>query len=92
VVYNLNNSGIITTSYNVVDTAYGTETAQAGWAAGTGDTTFTASGISSDPFDSTFAVTGLSAVLPSAPPGFPSTDFYGTTRTYPGPPGAVASQ
>jgi predicted outer membrane repeat protein len=88
--YDYYNDSTVVASYNVADAAYGTETAQAGWAAGTGDTTFAALGVSNDPFNgTTFAVTGLSNVLPSAPPGFPTTDFYGTTRAFPGTPGAV---
>jgi hypothetical protein len=78
-------------SYNVVDAAYGTGTDQAGWAAGTGDRTFTDLGVTGDPFDTTtfVPVAGLSSVLPSAPPDFPATDFYGANRTFPGAPGAV---
>jgi hypothetical protein len=53
--------------------------------------TFTALGISGVPFDTTtFApVSGLQNVLPSAPEGFPATDFNGATRDFPGAPGAV---
>jgi hypothetical protein len=99
VVFNGDNSGsrgAINASYNVVDVAYGTGNTQAGWDAGTGDTTFTALGISGDPFDTTtfVPVAGLqsSGVLPStAPPDFPATDFYGAIRTFPGAPGAVAA-
>jgi hypothetical protein len=88
-------SGTVNASYNVVDVALGTLSTQAGWTAGTGDTTFTALSIVSDPFDTTtfVPVAGLQSpgVLPSPKPtGFPDTDFYGTTRTFPGAPGAVA--
>jgi predicted outer membrane repeat protein len=78
-------------SYNVVDRSFGTGDTQAGWDAGTGDTTFTALGISGTPVNTTsfVPVTELSGVLPSAPAGFPATDFYGATRTFPGAPGAV---
>jgi hypothetical protein len=76
-------------SYNVVDKDFGTGTAQAGWAQGTGDVYRT-----STPFASTatFApVSDLQSVLPSTrPTDFPATDFYGNTRTFPGAPGAVA--
>jgi hypothetical protein len=86
-------NGTIIASYNVVDAAFGTGTTQAGWDAGTGDTTFGDLSISGDPFDLTtfFPVSGLQSpgVLPSALPGFPATDFYGETRTFPGAPGAV---
>jgi hypothetical protein len=94
VVYN--RSGIVSASYNVADAAFGTETTQAGWAAGTGDTTFTALGISGNPFNTTsfVPVSALQSpgVLPAtAPADFPTTDFYGVTRTFPGAPGAVAA-
>jgi uncharacterized repeat protein (TIGR02543 family) len=85
-----------TASYNVVDVAFGLENTQAGWSRGTGDkTTLTDLDdltISGDPFDTTtFApVPALQSVLPAAAPeGFPATDFYGATRTFPGAPGAV---
>jgi hypothetical protein len=93
VVYNaFESSGIINASHNVVDVAYGMGAAQTGWTAGTGDTTFTALGISGDPFNTTtfVPVTALQNVLPAtAPADFPLTDFYGATRTFPGAPGAV---
>jgi predicted outer membrane repeat protein len=93
VVYN-SGSGTVDVSYNVVDVALGTGTGQAGWATGTGDTTFSTLSIGDDPpFDETtfVPVSGLENVLPStAPAGFPLTDFYGTARSFPGaPPGAV---
>jgi hypothetical protein len=89
-------SGTISASYNAADAAFGTGTAQAGWAAGTGDTTFTALGISGDPFNTTsfVPVSALQSpgVLPvTAPTDFPVTDFYGAARTFPGAPGAVAA-
>jgi hypothetical protein len=81
-------------TYNVVDKSYGTGPIQVGWNQGTGDTTFTALSVSGDPFDTTtfVPVSGLQSVLPSTMPAeFPTTDFYGTTRTFPGAPGAVAA-
>jgi predicted outer membrane repeat protein len=81
-------------SYNVVDVAFGTGSAQSGWSAGTGDKTFTNLSITGNPLNTTtFApVSGLQNVLPStAPADFPLTDFYGATRTFPGAPGAVAA-
>jgi predicted outer membrane repeat protein len=86
----------IVASYNVADTAFGTGTGQAGWAAQTGDRTLTSLGIDSEnaPFDTTtfVPVSDLQNVLPStAPADFPATDFYGTTWTFPGAPGAVAA-
>jgi hypothetical protein len=86
-------NAISSASYNVVDAPFGTGDTECGWAAGTGDTTLSALGISSDPFDTTtfVPVSGLKSVLPSsAPANFPAADFYGTTRTFPGAPGAVA--
>jgi hypothetical protein len=83
-----NSSGTVSASYNVVNVAFGTGTTQAGWTAGTGDTTRT-----STPFVDTTSfvpVSALQSVLPTtAPAGFPTTDFYGATRTFPGAPGAV---
>jgi hypothetical protein len=78
-------------SYNVVDMAIGTGSGQSGWYPSTGDTTFSALSITGVPFNTTtFApVSALQSVLPSAPAGFPETDFYGNTRTDPGAPGAV---
>ena len=77
--------------YNVVDVPLGTRNTQSGWEAATGDATFSSLGISGAPVNTvTFApVSGLGSVIPSAPTGFPTTDFYGNTRTWPGAPGAV---
>jgi hypothetical protein len=92
-----NSGGTISASYNVVDAVFGTGAAQTGWAAGTGDTTFTALGILGSPFVDTTSFVPVSAlqspgVLPSpAPAGFPATDFYGAARTFPGAPGAVTA-
>jgi predicted outer membrane repeat protein len=86
-------SANVNASYNVVDVAFGTGDAQTGWTAGIGDTTFSDLSISGDPFDTTTfePVNGLRSpgVLPSAPADFPTTDFYGNQRTFPGAPGAV---
>jgi hypothetical protein len=86
-------SNTVTSSgYNVADVALGTGTAQSGWTAADGDTTFTALSISGVPFNTTtFApVTELHSLLPStAPEGFPAVDFNGAARTWPGAPGAV---
>jgi hypothetical protein len=94
----------VITSYNVVDEGFGIGDPEvdpendpkhvAGWDAGDGDTTFTALSISGVPFfdTTTFVpVSGLSGVLTTALANFPTTDFYGTTRTFPGAPGAVAT-
>jgi hypothetical protein len=89
-----NSFGPVDASYNVVDVALGTGSAQAGLAAGTGDTTFALLGIAGDPFNTTTfePVTALRSpgVLPSTRPAdFPETDFNGATRNFPGAPGAV---
>jgi predicted outer membrane repeat protein len=78
-------------SFNMVDTALGMENNQCGWMPGTGDTSFTALGISGVPVNTaTFApVGGLRGVLLKAPEHFPATDFYGFTRAFHGAPGAV---
>jgi hypothetical protein len=89
-------SGTVSASYNVVDVALGTTSSQAGWTAGTGDKTTLNDGddltIAGDPFDTTsfVPVAGLQSFLATAPADFPLTDFYGTTRTFPDAPGAVA--
>jgi len=85
--------GTITSGgYNVVNVTLGTGNDQSGWTSVTSDKTFSALGISSAPFNTaTFVpVAGLRSVMPStAIAGFPTTDFNGETRTWPGAPGAV---
>jgi hypothetical protein len=77
-------------SYNVVDVGYGKGDTQAGWDEGTGDTTFTNLGITGIPFDTdTFVPVSQLKIIDSAPPDFPTTDFYGAARIFPGAPGAV---
>jgi hypothetical protein len=90
----------VTASYNVVDVAFGSSgtgnTKNSGWDAGTGDKTTLNDAddltIEGDPFDTTtfVPVSGLESFLPSGLTDFPATDFYGTTRSFPGAPGAVA--
>ena len=83
---------VVSNGYNVVDVGLGEEYYQAGWEAAPIDTTFSDLGITGDPINTaTFApVSGLGSVIPNPPPqGFPVTDFYGNTRTFPGAPGAV---
>jgi hypothetical protein len=85
--------GNVIASYNVVDRDYGADyTLQAGWEAGTGDTTFANLSISGVPFNTTTFVplAGLRTVLPSSvSTDFPLVDFNGVNRTFPGAPGAV---
>ena len=78
--------------YNVIDVTYGNTEALGYWVAGTGDTRFASLSISGVPFNTTtFApVTNTSLrIIVSGLPGFPATDFYGNTRTFPAAPGAV---
>jgi hypothetical protein len=83
----------VNVSYNVVDVAFGTGSSQCGWAQGTGDTYITG-GI---PIDTTsFAPNSGSpgindiGIVPAGLSGFPTTDYYGATRTFPnGAAGAV---
>jgi hypothetical protein len=85
-------STTISGGYNVVDVAYGTYSNQCGWTAVTGDTTFEDLGISGVPFDTnTFVpVNDLRNVMPLLPiEDFPTTDFNGATRTWPGAAGAI---
>jgi hypothetical protein len=85
-------SGTTVISYNVVDRAFGTTVGTAGWNAGDGDTTFDTLTITGDPLDATFKpVSALGGVISSDPGSFPATDFFGTSRTFPGAPGAVAT-
>jgi hypothetical protein len=85
------NGGTISASYNVADAVYGTNNTQAGWTAGSGDTTFNGLSISGVPFNTTtfVPVSALQSLLTAAPPGFPATDFSGTARSFPGAPGAL---
>jgi hypothetical protein len=85
-------SGNVDASYNVVDVPLGTEEYQAGWATGTGDTTFETLSITGAPINTTtfVPVAGLGNFLPTTT-DFPATDFNGVTRTFPGAPGAVVA-
>jgi len=83
---------MFSSGYNVVDVPLGTENNQAGWEPAPTDTTFSDLNITGDPINTTtFApVSALNSIIPNPPPqGFPATDFYGNTRTFPGAPGAV---
>ncbi|MCL2066033.1 MAG: hypothetical protein FWG99_01030 [Treponema sp.] len=83
---------IISNGYNVVNVPYGTGGSnQSGWEAATGDTTFSALGISGDPVDVDFKpVSSALNIVPSTLADFPVVDFYGNTRTFPAAPGAVS--
>jgi len=96
------NGTVTSLGYNVVDVAIGTADTQSGWAAGvTGDATFVDIGFDNNttiPFvnaaggDFTPLDTGtLRSRIPAAHgiTGFPTVDFLGATRTWPGAPGAV---
>jgi hypothetical protein len=93
VLYRYNpNAANFNASYNVVDVDFGMGAGESGWAAEEGDTTFTALTIAGVPFNiTTFVpVIRLRSVLPgTAPTGFPTTDFNGAVRTFPGAPGAI---
>jgi predicted outer membrane repeat protein len=99
-IVRLDRQASIVPSYNVVDMDFGPgdrfEHYECGWDAGTGDTNLSTLGITGVPFDPTNFVPisdpGLDSVLPSGLTDFPATDFYGTTRTFPGAPGAVAEE
>jgi len=99
------NAAVTSNGYNIVDVALGTGAGQSGWTPVTGekaDNTFTGLGITSFPSNGTpfvapstdnFSLNDTKLkIITSAPSGFPTTDFEGTTRTYASPggvPGAV---
>jgi len=95
VVYN--NSGTVSSQgYNVVDVTLGTSTS--GFNAASNDIDKTLAQLlgsnATSPFEDAasgnFApVSGVQSVIPAAIDGFPATDFFGITRTWPGAPGAV---
>ncbi|GHU72911.1 hypothetical protein FACS189450_11630 [Spirochaetia bacterium] len=88
-------TGTSSGGYNVVNVDIGTNNNQSGWAAGIGDTPLTDLGIFGDPVnddgDDGFEPTEAALnIVPSGLSGFPTKDFYGATRTFPGAAGAVA--
>ena len=97
----LRENHLIDSGYNVINVEYGVNIENAeeitidksGWDAAAGDITFAGLGISGNPINiTTFepAVASLRTVMPGvALPDFPTTDFYGNQRTWPGAPGAV---
>jgi len=89
---------VISLGYNVVNVPFGTAFGQSGWVAGTRDVTLADIGlpINLSPYysDFTFTPSAGSVLRNHIPanhgiPGFPTVDFYGNTRTWPGAPGAV---
>ncbi|GHU72922.1 hypothetical protein FACS189450_11670 [Spirochaetia bacterium] len=89
------NSGVVSSGgYNVADVVIGTYNGESGWTAVTGDTTLTDLGISGDPVnddgDDGFEPTDANLnIVPSGLSDFPTKDFYGNLRTFPGAAGAV---
>jgi hypothetical protein len=86
--------GTINASYNIVDVAFGTGNAKCGWAQGTGDMRITTGNpINTTSFRPNAGSPGITdiGIVPAGLAGFPTTDFYGNTRTFPnGAAGAVA--
>ncbi|MCL2066562.1 MAG: hypothetical protein FWG99_03755 [Treponema sp.] len=68
---------------NVADVSIGTGSTQSGWAAGTGDRTFSSLGITGVPINtSTFKpLSSALNIVPLNLADFPTTDFYGNPRT-----------
>jgi hypothetical protein len=81
----------ISASYNVVDVDFGAgDKTKAGWVQGTGDTLISNT---DNPIDSDFVPTGSPDIniVPSGLADFPTTDFYGNARTFPGDKGAAGA-
>jgi hypothetical protein len=87
------NTNVTSNGYNVVDVDFGTDRFGTGFNSVDGDKLFTELGITSGvvPFSNTFEpIAALRTVMPEEfIQGFPTTDFYGNLRTWPGAPGAV---
>ena len=83
-------TGTISGTYNIVDVAFGTGTAQCGWTQGTGDQFST-----STPFVSTIGsnayspIISLTNIITPIPTQFPTTYFDGSSRGSASSPGAV---
>jgi len=78
--------------FNVVDRPLGTEDGESGWVAVPGDKTLSEFLISGSPLDreTLEPVDGLRSIMPASPiPDFPTVDFFGNDRTWPGAPGAI---
>jgi len=95
VVYRAVGSTTTTNGYNVVDVELGgLNTNYSGWAAHSTDRTLLQllGSNTTSPFVNTTNFTPVSELrsfIPSTPADFPTTDFLGNLRTYPGAPGAV---
>jgi predicted outer membrane repeat protein len=85
-------SGTVVASYNAVDKAFGTDSAQSGWAQGTGDTDISADGwpVSGKSFR-LLSGSAAAGVLTTLPEGYPTRDFYGNTISAGAAAGAVQS-
>lgn len=93
IIYNASTATVESGGFNVADAAIGTGSAQSGWLANIiyPDRTFSVLGITGLPFNTTtFApVDGLKNIVITTEYFFPTTDFRGATRDFPGAPGAV---
>jgi hypothetical protein len=93
-------SGTVTSfGYNVVDVPLGADNSQSGFAANANGTDKTLAEILGSNAVSPFVdaeagnfspVSGLGSIIDALPSDFPTTDFYGNIRTFPGAPGAIA--
>ena len=84
-------SGTVSASYNIVDRPFGTETNQAGWTAGTGDTQISSVALPVSPVSfKLLSGSGAANKLPGTlPEGYPAVDFYGNQIHGNGAAGAV---
>jgi len=86
------NTNVTSYGYNVVDIDFGESRFDTGFNSADEDKLFTDLGIADGdkPFDDTFEpFAALRNVMPEFIQDFPTTDFYGSLRTWPGAPGAV---
>jgi formylglycine-generating enzyme required for sulfatase activity len=82
-------SGTVSASYNAVDAALGTGSAQSGWAAGTGDGYSPAPLVSPKTFTVLYGSAATNKLPGTLPAGYPGTDFYGQPVSGGGAAGAV---
>jgi hypothetical protein len=89
--------GMVTSGgYNVSDRASGTGgSGESGWTFGTSDKTIAVATFNTTTFRPLSANMNNGSdgiqIVPANTPGFPITDFYGASRTFPGAAGAVAN-